>query len=214
MAYETDKWLYIPAKWQKAFSGKREVRWIVIHCMQAPKTEGRARACGLYFQDPPRAGSSHVTVDNKEIIQCVLDNNIAAGAIGANTNGIHIEQPGYASETTPEWDDEYGLAGMDLAADVAAQYCLKFDIPPMHLTNEQLAAKQKGIVGHIQVSQVSLPAWGIKGSGHTDPGVNFPWEYFMGRVQFHYDLRKAGQSPVVSSQLQEQPPATDAATDN
>ena len=188
--FETDTWPYIPAKYQKEFAAKRDIWWIVIHDMEAPKTDGRARQVARYFQNPPRPGSSHVTVDNQEVIQCVLDNNIAAGAIGANQHGIHIEQPGYAGQTEAQWQDSYGEAAMELAADVTAQYCLKFDIPVRHLTNEELKAGAKGIVGHIQVSAV------FPGTGHTDPGVNFPWKYFMGRVQFHYTRR---QSPVVSS---------------
>ena len=185
---ETDKWPYIPAKYQKAFSGKREILWIVIHDMEAPKSEGRARQVAHYFQNPSRAGSSHVTVDDKEIIQCVLDNNIAAGAVGANTHGLHIEQPGYAAENPAQWDDPYGKAAMENAADVAAQWCHKFGVPVHHLTNEEYGAGQKGILGHLQVTQ-EAQAKHQPNTGHTDPGLSFPWTYFMGRVQFYYDQK-------------------------
>jgi N-acetyl-anhydromuramyl-L-alanine amidase AmpD len=187
MSFETDNWEYIPAKWQKHWNTRRNVIWIVIHDMEAPETEGRARACAVYFQDPPRPGSSHVTVDDKEVIQCVRDNDEAAGAIGANQLGVHIEIPGVAVQTPGDWADVYSAAAIENAADVAAQYCLKFEIPVKHLTNAELGARQKGIVGHIQVSAV-FPV-----SGHTDPGVNFPWDHFMDRVQANYDRRSAAQ---------------------
>ena len=153
--------------------------------MEAQETEGRARACAEYFQNPDRIGSSHVTVDDKEVIQCVKDNNEAAGAVGANKRGVHIEIPGFAVQTPGQWADVYSAAAVDNAADVAAQYCLKYEIPVKHLTNDELRAGEKGIVGHFQVSAV------FPGTGHTDPGPNFPWDRFMSQVQVSYDRRQA-----------------------
>jgi len=183
MAFETDNWEYIPAKYQKKWNTPRTVNWIVIHDMEAPESEGRARACAKYFQNPPRMGSSHVTVDDKEVIQCVRDNNEAAGAVGANKRGIHIEIPGIATQTEADWGDVYSTAAIEVASDVAAQYCLKFEIPVKHLSNEELRAGEKGIVGHVQVSAV------FPGTGHFDPGPSFPWEHFIERVQANYDRR-------------------------
>ena len=194
MSFETDNWDYIPAKWQRHWSTPRSVKWVVIHDMEAPESEGRARACAKYFQDPPRPGSSHVTVDDTEVIQCVHDNDEAAGAVGANKLGVHIEIPGVAIQTPADWSDVYSTAAIENAADTAAQYCLKYEIPATHLTNDQLRAGEKGIVGHIQVSAV------FPGTGHSDPGVNFPWEHFMDRVQANYDRRKAGQAQAAGQE--------------
>jgi len=77
-----------------------------------------------------------------------------------------------------------GLAMPAQAADVVAQYCLKYDIPPQHLTNADLRAGRKGIIGHYQASEV------YKKSTHTDPGPGFPWRFFIGSVQTFIEARR------------------------
>ena len=103
--------------------------------------------------------------------------------MGANKLGIHIEIPGIATQTPADWSDVYSTAAIENAADVAAQYCLKYDIPVKQLSNDELRAGEKGIVGHVQVSAV------FPGTGHFDPGPNFPWSHFIEKVQENYDRR-------------------------
>lgn len=177
---ETDTWPYVPAKYQIA-GRKKQVRLIILHSTESLEVEGGARQIAHYFQNPPRAGSSHLVCDDKEIIQCVKDGDTAAGAIGANQDGVHIEQIGTAAQTAALWADDYSKAVIANAANVAAQYCLKFDLPVKHLTNDELKAGEKGIVGHYQVSAV------YPGSGHTDPGPAYPWDDFMAQAQANYD---------------------------
>ena len=50
---------------------------------------------------------------------------------------------------------------------------MKYDLPVVHLSDAQLLAGEKGIIGHDQASRV------YKKSDHTDPGVNFPWVRFI-----------------------------------
>jgi N-acetyl-anhydromuramyl-L-alanine amidase AmpD len=178
--FETAAWEYIPAKFQQ-LGRKKTVRLVVIHSTESLEVEGGARQIAHYFQSPPRPGSSHVVVDDKEIIQCVHDSDTAAGAIGANQDGVHIEQIGTAAQTAALWADDYSKAVIANAANVTAQYCLKFDLPVKHLSNDELKAGAKGIVGHYQVSAV------YPGSGHTDPGPAYPWDDFMVQVQANYD---------------------------
>jgi len=128
--------------------------------------------------------SAHLCVDSDSIVQCVFDNNIAAAAPGVNGDGIHIEQAGYAKQTKAEWMDPYGILMINLSANAAAQYCLKYNVPVKHLSNTELKAGEKGIIGHAQATATYKP-----NAGHTDPGTGFPWEYFMERVKFHYDER-------------------------
>jgi hypothetical protein len=89
-----------------------------------------------------------------------------------------------AQQTSDNWSDDYSQTELALAADAAAQYCLKYDLPVVHLTNDQLQAGDKGIVGHVQVSQV------YQQSDHWDPGPNFPWDQFIDLVQAAYDERQ------------------------
>lgn len=187
MMIETDTWSLVPARWFTKYvgDGRRRVRVIVIHDMEAPEKGDTAENVARYFATTDTKASAHICVDNNSIVQCVKDNNIAYAAPGCNNDGIQIELAGYGRQTASEWLDAYSMALLDLAANAAAQYCCKFDIPPVHLTNEQLGAGARGLAGHVQVSQV------YKKSDHTDPGPNFPWLYFINLVAAYHRARRA-----------------------
>jgi N-acetyl-anhydromuramyl-L-alanine amidase AmpD len=128
--------------------------------------------------------SAHLCVDNDSIVQCVFDNDVAFAAPGANHDGIQIELAGFARQTRSEWLDTFGILMLNNAANAAAQYCLKYNIPLRHLTDAELKDKvSKGIVGHSQVSKA------FKLSTHTDPGTGFPWDHFLERVNHHHTER-------------------------
>lgn len=188
--YETDSWPFVQARWYKDIVEQRRVRVVVIHDMEAPEKGDTAENVARYFQDPkddqgrPVQASAHVCVDNNSVVQCVHDNDVAYAAPGCNGDGIQIEMAGYGKQTRDEWLDDYGQQLLGRAADVAAQYCLKYNLAPVHLTDNQLEAGQRGIVGHVQVSRV------YKRSNHQDPGINFPWDVFMPMVVRAYNRRK------------------------
>lgn len=173
MPFETERWTYVPAKYVGA---KRTVpvRLVVIHTAETKESTVSAENLAKYGQHPDYPSSWHVAVDSDSVIQCVQDSYVAYAAPGANHDGIQIELACFMGQTAGEWRDPYSLALVALAADVAAQYALKYDIPVRHLTDGQLLAGEAGIVGHDQVSRV------YKKSTHTDPGPNFPWPRFMG----------------------------------
>lgn len=182
--FETDPWPLVRARWFTDVREKRKVRLIVIHDMEAPEKGSTAENIARYFQDPrdargrPVKASAHLCIDNDSIVQCVLDNDVAFAAPGANHDGIQLELAGFARQKRHEWLDPYGILMLDRAADAAAQYCLKYNIPVRQLTNDELRdGVSKGIVGHRQVSQV------FKKSDHMDPGPNFPWDHFLARTQ-------------------------------
>lgn len=190
--FETDKWPFVPAKFFRKVDGERRVRLIVIHSMEFPEKGDTAEECAKFFQDPrdkhgkPRPASAHVCIDNNSIVQSVLDNNIPAAAPGANNDGIHLELAGFAKQTEADWLDDFGKQLLENAAEAAAQYCLKYDIPVLRLTNPDLAnGKTKGFASHGQVSEV------FKLSDHTDPGRSFPWEFFLTAVAAHRAARLA-----------------------
>jgi N-acetyl-anhydromuramyl-L-alanine amidase AmpD len=182
--YETDKFPVIKAKWFTDITGKRKVRLIVIHTMEAPRTADTAENVARYFQKGTKKASAHLCIDNDSIVQCVFDNDIAYAAPGANSDGIQLELAGFANQTKADWADAYNILLLENAANAAAQYCLKYDIPRKHLTNDELKNGEKGIIGHYQATEV------YKISTHTDPGKNFPWDFFIERVEFHYKARK------------------------
>jgi N-acetyl-anhydromuramyl-L-alanine amidase AmpD len=187
---ETDRWPFVPARWfgDVPAATPRRVRVIVIHDMEYPEKSTAAEDVARYFATTPTPASAHICVDNTSIVQCVKDSDVAYAAPGCNHDGIQIELAGYARQTRGQWIDEYGVGLLERAANATAQYCLKYGIPPVHLTNEQLRAGAKGIVGHVQVSQV------YQKSTHTDPGPNFPWDIFLGRVAVWHARRQANHT--------------------
>lgn len=169
---ETDRWLYVPAKYMGA-TRDRPVRVLTIHTAETPETRNAAENLAKYGQAPDYPSSWNVCVDSDSILQCVPDSRVAYAAPGVNNDGIQMELCCFMGQTATEWRDPYSLALLALAADVAAQYCLKFSLPVTHLTDAQLLAGEKGIIGHDQASRV------YKKSDHTDPGPRFPWARFI-----------------------------------
>lgn len=186
--YETARWPFVQARWftPGPNKGRRRVRVVVIHDMEFYERTDTAEVIAHDFatRDATSKASAHICVDSNSIVQCVKDNNIAYAAPGCNSDGIQIELAGYARQTREQWLDAYGIAMLALASDATAQYCLKYSLPPVHLTNAQLEDGESGIVGHVQVSQV------YRKSNHSDPGPQFPWDYFMASVGAFYNVRK------------------------
>lgn len=183
--FETDNFPVIKARFFTDVAEKRQPRVIVIHSMESPEKGDTAENVARFFQNPGenRKVSAHLCIDNNSIVQCVFDNDIAFAAPGANRDGIQLELAGFARQTRDEWLDPFSILVLENAANAAAQYCLKYNIPVRHLTNAELKSGQKGIVGHGQVSEV------FKKSDHTDPGKGFPWDHFIDRVKHHHAER-------------------------
>lgn len=184
--YETDIWPYLEAaKHGPLRTG--DVRLVVIHTPEWPESPSGAEAVARYFHDNPdkRDASCHITVDNDSIVQCVKDSFVAWAAPGANHDGIQVELTGFANQTKVQWRDKFSIAALALAADATAQYCLKYNVPPLKLTVDQLKGGSRGIVGHDQVTLA------YHKSDHTDPGPSFPWARFIMYVKAAYTERGA-----------------------
>lgn len=183
MSYETELWPYIPAR---DVGAKRSgpVELFVVHVAQSPETAAGAENLGRYFQKPDYPSSTHIGVDSDTIVQYVKDSYVAYGAKGANHNAIHMEITGMMQQSRKQWLDKFSILTLALAADAAAQYCLKYSLPPVQLTDDELRHGWKGIVGHDQVSRV------FKQSDHTDPGPNFPWKRYIAMVGALYNERR------------------------
>jgi hypothetical protein len=175
----------VAARHFRAHSGPRAVRLIVIHSMEAPEKGDTAENVARFFQTTDRPASAHLCIDSDSVVRSVRDDDVAFAAPGANADGVHLELAGFARQTEPEWLDAFGVLMLERAADVAAQYCLKYAIPARHLSNQELAnPANRGIVSHAQVSET------FKKSDHTDPGSGFPWAFFLERVARNQAVRQ------------------------
>jgi hypothetical protein len=196
---------FVQAKW---YGPGRTVpiRVIVIHDMEAPEGPLTAENVAHYFATMPASNkaSAHVCVDNNSAVRCVADGDRAWHAPGANSDGLGIELAGYARQSRAEWLDQYSKGVLDQAAKVVAGWCAKHKIPARKLTVAELVAGKRGLVGHRDVSAA------YHQTNHSDPGPDFPWDYFLGRVNAFLNPSKPAPSkpsPVKPKPGQYVPPA-------
>lgn len=160
-------------------SGKRplsDIRLIVLHSTEGGNAEGVAR----YFTNASSGGSAHLVVDNQHCYRTLDNDDIPWGAPGANTDGFHIEQCGYAAWTNAEWTAN--KATLLRAAYKTAFHCHKFHIPPTFVDAKGLKAGKKGVTTHAEVSK----AFPNNSGNNHDPGTGWPRSYFMTAVRRYY----------------------------
>ncbi len=156
-------------------SNRSSIRLIVIHTMEAPEKPGTAKTVASWFgsaQSP--MASAHLCIDDKEIWECVKPESIAFAAPHANRDGYHIEHAGFAKQDKEGWSDAYSLACLTLSARAAAEIALTYEVPIRRLDAEAVLNGEYGFCGHRDISL----AYATKG-GHTDPGLFFPWDYYL-----------------------------------
>lgn len=168
---------------------QRQINLIVIHDMEAPDKQDTAHNCALFFQNqtpqgtlinghPFEGGSSaHYMVDAISVFQGVRDADVAWHAPNANHDGIGIEHAGYARETASDWASSYNEAMLKISAKLTAKLCKQYSIPIVRLTLDDLKGGKSGICGHVDVTNALCG-----GSGHVDPGQNFPWQHYINLV--------------------------------
>lgn len=151
--------------------------WIIVHDMEASEHSGRAENTAQYFATLPdgRSVSSHYTVDNDSVVQCVKLGDVAytVGNRAGNYRGINWEFSGFASQTREQWLDSFGKAMFRQAVPYIRSDAQRYGIPLVRRTVNELKAFKPGITSHNDLRL----AFG--GTTHTDPGPNFPWDYFM-----------------------------------
>lgn len=155
----------------KAFhrSGKRPqdgIWWIVWHDEESPT----ARSAAQYFRSSQSGGSAHLCVDDNECYRCLANEDIPWGAPGANENGFHIEQAGYAKWSAVIWRKHINT--LRRCAYKTALHCKQFGIPVQFCSAADLKAGKKGITTHREVSKAF-------GGTHTDPGPFYPTPLVM-----------------------------------
>lgn len=166
----------------------RKVRVVVIHTMESPENATTAEDVARnWFARTAARASAHYCVDADSIVQCVSEADTAWAAPGANADGIQIELAGRAGQGATGWADTYSAAELDIAARLVADICTRHSIPIRKLTREQLAAGERGIIGHADASAV------YRLSDHTDPGPDFPWDQVIAKARSY-----AAPTPVAA----------------
>lgn len=160
-------------------SQRANVRLIVVHTMEAPKSLGRAKQVASWFasENAPQA-SAHYCVDNREVWQCVREKDIAWHAPNVNSDSIGIEHAGYAAQNEAEWLDEYNENMLRKSARLVASLCSRYSINPLWLSERDLLRGSSGICGHYDVTLAYN-----HGQGHTDPGPSFPKQKYAALVR-------------------------------
>jgi N-acetyl-anhydromuramyl-L-alanine amidase AmpD len=155
----------------------RPIDLLVVHTAETAERSGAALAVARWFAQPESQVSAHYCVDDRTVVQCVRERDIAWHARGANARSIGIELAGFAAQGRAEWGDEYSRAVLSRAADLAARICARHKLPVVWLRAAELRAGDRGLTGHADVSG----AFGR--SDHWDPGPSFPVARFLGLVR-------------------------------
>lgn len=175
---------FIQAKhFQRAWRKPEKITLVVLHTMEAPEKPSTAENVAAWFaSDISPVASAHYCIGSDPVggvYQCVREADVAFHAPGANSNGVGIEHEGYAKQSPADWQDETSLITLERSAELVAQICLRYAIPPKRLRASELRAGEKGIAGHADVSEA------FRGSSHWDPGPSYPWDAYLRRVEEH-----------------------------
>lgn len=161
---------FVPAR-HFGWASRTAIDVIVLHSAEVGEFHSSAESVAAFFKNgPPKPASAHYCVDDDSIVQCVRDKDIAFHAPGVNQRSLGIEQAGYAKQTREEWLDPYGQRMLRLVARLVAAKAAEYQVPLVWLTPAELAAGQRGLCQHIDVTK----AFPGKGAGHYDCGPNYP----------------------------------------
>lgn len=183
---------------QHVYPNGNRPRWIVIHDMEYPETDGAARWCANYFAGPnapPK--SAHYCIDASEVIQTADENDGTwhtpgfIGNIEVNRASIGIEHAGYAAQSRAQWLDAYSHRELERSAALVREIASRHGIPIRRLTPDQIRAGEPGIAGHHDFTIAT-------GSGtHTDPGPNFPWDDYLEMVRGSESASRSWVGPAL-----------------
>lgn len=151
---------------------------LVIHTMEnQEKPDGAENIANWFAGSTAPKASAHYCIDSDSIVQCVRDEDVAWHAPGANHDGLGFEHAGTAKQTGRDWEDDFSKSMIALSAELVAEKCVQYKIPPVWLTAADLQAGRRGITSHDNVSKA------FHQSTHWDPGVGFNIQRYLKRVR-------------------------------
>jgi len=174
-----------PARHSTAGSNK-PINRIVLHSTVSPCRSGQAQKTADYFKSSSAGGSAHYVVDPYETVQCVFDGVIAWHA-PPNAHSLGIEMCDMPDMRMGRWKDAEHRLMFRRAAELVAELCLAYDVPPWYVSARGLARGKRGVTTHAQVSQA------FRQSTHWDPGA-WPRLSFMRAVRANVRRLKKEQA--------------------
>ena len=179
--------------------GQAAIRKIVMHLNVGPEIEGGAQSLADYLKTVP--AGYHEIVDDRTFVQCAQPDQIVWGASGMNDAGYHICVIGNI-QTAQQWHDAYSNGELAIAELRCAARCHDFNIPPVLLTDAQVAdPNARGICDHWAVNRaivkhaVALGDMSMGPGDHTDVGPGFPWVEFIGGVSKDFNPAAPPMTP-------------------
>lgn len=157
-------------------------RVIVVHSTESfadlnGPDSGAENVAG-WFATNNTVASYHTLVDSDSTVRCLpagLDGttpHTAFHAAGCNSFALGLSMAVQA-HTWPDLPALWVVRVLDRAAAEAAQWCARWDIPPVLITRTEAANGAKGILGHGMWDPGS----------RSDPGAGFAWADFLNRVR-------------------------------
>jgi hypothetical protein len=164
--------------------------WVVIHTTEGSENPNAAEDGNAYDNRRTDEVSTHVFADANSVVNEVhsADRAWAARAV-ANNRGYQVEFCGTAAQSIAQWKDANSLPELELGAKHVAYVARKYGIPPRWCTKAQVDAREPGFLTHAMVTE-----W-LEGT-HTDPGPNFPFAWFLGRVAYYLSLLDPPPAPA------------------
>lgn len=186
---------HIQATWYTPASRTNDdIWWIILHAMQVDDKPSTAEGVARYMARPKnqtRKASAHVATDQDSAVRMVLDKDVAYGAAGANAHGKHYEQAGFSEQSEAQWLDAESSATITRTAMLVAEDIDAGIGACQWLGVDDLRAGKRGVSDHITVEK-AFPS-----TGHTDPGLYYPRDWFMQLVRRNLGLEPSTPKEIL-----------------
>jgi N-acetylmuramoyl-L-alanine amidase-like protein len=123
-----------------------------------------------------RYKSYHAIGDDDSIAEHCPEVAASWSMRSGNLRSLNFCLTGWARWSRAEWLEHSPM--LMQAAGWVRQKCHKYGIPMTKINGRDIRAGQWGICGHKDWTESDLDD-----SDHTDPGPNFPWDYFIALVR-------------------------------